>query len=69
MTDNHLPKLEPDQIVMTARVRNVGYEKWTGRCGWKVTLEDIKKFAYHPHFGGRDAICFNGRWTAIRHTD
>jgi hypothetical protein len=45
---------------------------WVYRVGTytgDATVEDVKDRFYHPTFGGRDAFCEDGKWSAVEQID
>lgn len=61
--------LGPKDIEIVYRVPGYTHTRLSGICGPEVTVEDIRKFAYHEYFGGRDAWVSNGEWGCVRHDD
>lgn len=68
MGDPSAPLADHEILVETVRP-GYAHTYRSGRCGPKVTVEDIQRRFYHEYFGGREARVENGRWSCIEHVD
>lgn len=68
MADPTIP-LGDHEIIVEHVYPRYAHTYRAGRCGPKVTVEDIQRRFYSEHFGGRDARVENGCWSCIEHTD
>jgi hypothetical protein len=68
MADPTIPLADHEIIVETVRPGYAHIYR-AGRCGRKVTVEDIQRRFYDPYFGGREARVQDGHWSAVAHTD